>query len=109
MSSLQAASTLLCDIADAGAALLARPLIVNVEARREQIAGLRARLDDFKGTPGERYLNYFAPLLLTAIERALYFRYVSDETRAAKFDRLVGGLITDTRDDARAALAAMSA
>ena len=97
----------LLDIADAGAAVLARPLVADIEERREAIARLRARLDAAKGAAGERYLNYFAPLLLHALDRALYFRRFNDAAMAEKFDGLVGHLVAHVRADASAAFAAM--
>jgi hypothetical protein len=91
-------------IAEEGARLVARPLVVDFERRREEIARLRAQLDDFGDGPGRRYVNNFAPLLLHALDRALYFRRFNDAAMAEKFDSLVGTLVAHVRGDARAAL-----
>ncbi len=101
------AAALLCDLADAGAALLARPLVTDIGGRREEIAQLRGRLDDFGAGTGRRYLTRFAPLLIQALDRALYFRSVHDAAMAAKFDGVAGLLVAHAREDAAAALAAM--
>jgi hypothetical protein len=108
LSSLQSAADLLGAIAAAGAALLVRPLVVDIARRREEIATLRAWLDRFDaGAAGRRYLNNFAPLLLHALDRALYFRGCGDAAMAAKFDSVVGHLIAQVRADGGAALDAM--
>jgi hypothetical protein len=109
MSETLAAVMLLQDVADLAAQLITKPLIVDVERRRLRCEEVQQRLEAAisAGGAGVRYLDNFAPLLLHALDRALYRRQICDETGAVKWDAVVGHLLPHTRADAAAALASM--
>ncbi len=85
---------------------LCRPLGEPGE-RRERCEMLATRLAaavDARGT-GARFLENFAPLMVTAIDRALEHRKLRDDAGAEKWDSLIGFLIPAVRGDGCAALA----
>jgi hypothetical protein len=109
MSKTLAAAAILNDVAQLGADLLARPLIVDITPWRKRCEDLQARIEAeisssaFAG----RYLDNFAPLMLQAIDRALYRRHLTDEPGAVKWDSVVGSLLPHVRADAGDALDSM--
>ena len=100
---------LLGDIVAFAQDVICRPQF-DLQARRELCEALEARLESeiAASTGGSRFLDNGAPLLLTAIDRALYRRHLCDEDMAEKWDSIIGNLMPLTRADARAALESMS-
>ncbi len=104
-----AAASIILDCTALAEELVARP-VGDVTTRRQRCEELTQRLEaEARSTvAGGRYLDNFAPLLLQAIDRALYHRHCANEAQAVKFDAVVGHLLPHARDDAAAAMSSMS-
>lgn len=102
-----AANALLNEIVGLGQEVLCRPL-GDIELRARACAALDEQLQrsiETDASGAARFLDSFAPLLITAIRGALERRRAGDDPRAGKWESLVGALIPHVRDDAASALA----
>lgn len=103
----QPAHALLNDIVAFAQDVLCRPTVRQSE-HRQQCETFEAQLEAAiaAGTSFNRHLDNGAPLLLTAIDRALFKRHCGDEDGAARWESLIGHLMPMVRADAGAALMA---
>jgi hypothetical protein len=85
--------------------IICRPTI-ELTQRRERCEELQAKLETAigAGTSLSRFLDNGAPLLLHAIDRALFARHCLEDDRADRWDSIIGHLMPLTRRDAGDAL-----
>ncbi len=109
MSELVATANLVSAISQLGQDLLVRPIVTDTRPWRDRCRGLQEQLDDRIASlaPGGPFLNNYSPLLLRAVDRALFFRSCGEGAAATEWDALVGHLVPRVRADAGAALDAM--
>jgi hypothetical protein len=94
------------EVAGFAGEMAARPLAVVPEEWQEHCDFLDGKLTELLAQSAyRRELGNFAPLLITALRRALAARRAGDERGAGKWDCLVGHLTPLVREDGAAILA----
>jgi len=97
---------LLGEITAFAAEVFAKPTGTDSAERREHLAFLAQKLDETAASTAYRHIVCrFAPSLIKATEGALHARAAGDARMATKWDKLIGALVPDVREDAQALLA----
>lgn len=105
--SLQDDQRIIYDIDVLASEMTAKPRALPPDEWQERCACLEDRLGAVMATSSYRHIfGEFEKIMLQAIRAKLTALRHGDEAKAARFGRLVGGLIEDVRADLRALLEA---